>query len=574
MFRIRRIHSAVSAQDQLVIAQVLRMYQAAFSYYPQYAEKIAEMLRFRSELDFEPVLLVAEAAKSRIVGFTLTFLFPELRLAYLDYIVSDPRRASRGYGTALYEATEEFLVERRYAGLLMDVPPDEEALLADKKRLAVNKRRMALYERLGARPIVGTKYETVKTRANQGYYTFLVHDDLDSGRPLSRPRLRAFIQRILAVKGGMAADDPLVREIVASVKDDPVRLREPRYVRPRPLPGAFGAGRTIHLVSTGDAHQIHHLRERGYVERPARVTFIRRGLQPFAVVDHKAEQFGRRHILEVHDADLVRFLARAETELKPNQNLYPNVFPIRRPDRIPRTWDMQAGYYCIDTFTPVTRNAYRAARAAVDAALTGAELVADGAGLAYVLCRPPGHHAERRAFGGFCYFNNAAIAANWLSKRGRIAFLDIDHHHGNGSQDIFYERNDVYFVSIHGHPRTTYPYFAGFPDERGTGAGKGFNRNFPLFPGADNAVYADTLARALRLFARFKPDYLVVSLGFDIMAGDPTGSFSINERGMRRIGEMLAAPGWPTLVVQEGGYALRNLRLGATAFFRGLTGPG
>jgi acetoin utilization deacetylase AcuC-like enzyme len=222
----------------------------------------------------------------------------------------------------------------------------------------------------------------------------------------------------------------------------------------------------------------------------------------------------------------------------------------------------------------VTQNAYRAARAAVDAALTGAELINDGAGLAYVLCRPPGHHAERRAFGGFCYFNNAAIAAHFLSKKGRIAFLDIDHHHGNGSQDIFYDRDDVYFISIHGHPGGAYPYFAGFADERGSGAGKGFNRNFPLFPGADNITYTDTLARALRLLSRFKPDFLVVSLGFDIMAGDPTGSFSVNERGMRRIGEMLGATGWPTLVVQEGGYALRNLRRGATAFFRGLTGPG
>lgn len=304
------------------------------------------------------------------------------------------------------------------------------------------------------------------------------------------------------------------------------------------------------------------------------MTFIRRGLQPFALEEHKVESFGRRHILAVHNADMFRFIARAETEMKPGQLVYPNVFPIQRPERVPKTWDMQAGYYCIDTFTPVTHNTYRAARGAVDAALTGAEKVMKGADLAYVLCRPPGHHAERRAFGGFCYFNNAAIAAHYLSGHGRVAFIDIDHHHGNGSQDIFYERDDVYFISIHGHPRSAYPYFSGFADERGEGKGKGFNRNFPLYPGADIAQYTDALARALRLFARFKPDYLVVSLGFDIMAGDPTGSFNIKDRGMRRIGAMLAEPGWPTLVVQEGGYALRNLRTGATEFFRGLTGQG
>ena len=572
MFRIRRVHSATTAQDELVIAQVVRIYQDAFSYYPKYAEKIAAMLRFPADLGFEPLLLVAEGSKGRVLGFALSFMFPDLRLGYLDYIASDPKRARRGYGTALYEATEEAMLERRYRGLLIDVPSDEEILLKEKGRLQVNRRRMALYERMGARPIIGTQYEHIQTKANQGYFTYLLFDDIETGRPLSRDRLRAFIPELLAIKGAMKRDDARVKKIVASITDDPLRLREPRYVKPRPKPGSMDAGRTIHLVSTGDAHQIHHLKERGYVERPARVNFIRRGLQPFAVVEHKVERFGRRHILAVHNPELVRFLERAEQELKPGQLVYPNVFPIRRPERIPKTWDMQAGYYCIDTFTPVTRNAYRAAHAAVNAALTGARLVANGADLAYVLCRPPGHHAERRAFGGFCYFNNAAIAAHELSRRGRVAFIDIDHHHGNGSQDIFYERDDVFFISIHGHPRSAYPYFAGYADERGAGKGKGFNRNFPLFPGADIAEYTDTLARAMRLFGRFKPDYLVISLGFDIMGGDPTGTFNINDRGMRRIGAMLGEPGWPTLVVQEGGYALRNLRLGAMEFFRGLTG--
>lgn len=155
MFRIRQVHSDATAQDHLVIGQVVRMYQDAFSYYPQYAEKIAELLRFGGDTDFEPVLLVAEGPKGRILGFTLSFLFPELKLGYLDYIVSDPQRTARGYGTALYEATEAFLLERRYRGLLMDVPPDDESALKDKdkKRLAINKRRMTFYERLGARPI-------------------------------------------------------------------------------------------------------------------------------------------------------------------------------------------------------------------------------------------------------------------------------------------------------------------------------------------------------------------------------------------------------------------------------------
>jgi acetoin utilization deacetylase AcuC-like enzyme/GNAT superfamily N-acetyltransferase len=574
VFRIRQVHDDATPENQLVVGSVLRLYQEAFAYYPQYAQKIATLLRRRADPDFEVVLLVAEGFKDRILGFALSFLFPDLRLGYLDYIVSDPRRSRRGYGTALYEATEELLVERRYRGLLLDVPPDDVDKLKDSKRLAVNKRRMALYERLGARPIVGTVYDSVATKANKGYFTYLLYDDLDSGRKLTRRALRSFIPRLLRIKGNMAPEDPKIRRIVASVSDDPVRLREPRYTRPRPPPGALAGGQEIQLVSTGDAHQIHHLRERGYVERPARVAFIRRGLAPFTLAEHAPRHFAQRHITAVHAPALFRFLRRAETELKPGQLVYPNVFPVRKPDRVPKNWEMQAGYYCIDTFTPVTVNSYRAARIAVNAALTGAELVARGAPLAYVLCRPPGHHAERRAFGGFCYFNNAAIAAHHLSQRGRVALLDIDYHHGNGSQDIFYGRADVFFASIHGHPRTGYPYFAGYADERGEGAGLGFNRNFPLYPGADIHAYSDALGQALRLFRRFRPDVLVVSLGFDIMAGDPTGGFNITERGMRRIGTMLAEAGWPILVVQEGGYALRNLRLGATEFFRGLTGQG
>ncbi len=570
MFRIRQVFDASSPQNQSVVAQVARIYQAAFAYYPEYAATIARLLQFEGERDFEVVLLVAEGLKNRILGFALSFAFPDLKLAYLDYVVSDPKRSRRGYGTALYEAIVEHYAKRRYAGLLMDVPPDEESMLKEPKRLTVNRRRMAFYERAGARPIIGTLYDAVTTPANQGYLTFLVYDDLETGRPLARARLRAFLPHLLAVKGGMAPDDPEVRRIVDSVKDDPVRLRAPRYVLPRPVTPEFRP--VLHLVSTGDAHQIHHLREKGYVEKPARVSAILRGLRGFAIESHPVRTFGLRHVTAVHDPDLVRFLRLAETELRPGRLVYPNVFPIRRPDRMPKTWEMQAGYYCMDTFTPVTRNAFAAARAAANAALTGAELLRKGTTPVYVLCRPPGHHAERRAFGGFCYFNNAAVAAHYLSHEGKVALLDIDHHHGNGTQDIFWKRDDVFFVSIHGHPRAAYPYFAGYVDERGDGAGDGYNRNFPLYPGADNHEYIETLERALRLFVRFRPKYLVVSLGFDIMAGDPTGTFDVTERGMRRIGAMLRETGWPILAVQEGGYALRNLRTGAAEFFRGLAG--
>ena len=175
-------------------------------------------------------------------------------------------------------------------------------------------------------------------------------------------------------------------------------------------------------------------------------------------------------------------------------------------------------------------------------------------------------------FGGFCYLNNSAVAANFLASQDgcKVALLDIDYHHGNGAQDIFYRRADVLTLSIHGHPKRSFPHFSGYDDELGEGPGLGFNRNWPLEPPVDDARYMTILDEAIGVVRAFAPKYLVLSLGFDIMRGDPTGSFALTTRGMNRIAETLGGLGLPTLVVQEGGYAVRNLRVGAASFFSGL----
>ena len=173
-------------------------------------------------------------------------------------------------------------------------------------------------------------------------------------------------------------------------------------------------------------------------------------------------------------------------------------------------------------------------------------------------------------YGGFCYFNNAAIAAQRLSKAGKVAVLDIDFHHGNGTQDIFYRRADVLTLSLHGHPHFAYPYFSGFGDELGEGDGKGFNRNYPLPEETNELLYLATLDRAIKRLRTFSPTYLVVSLGLDTMKGDPTGTFSLRAQSMYEVGRRLGGLSWPTLIVQEGGYNLLNIRRGAAAFFNGL----
>lgn len=228
------------------------------------------------------------------------------------------------------------------------------------------------------------------------------------------------------------------------------------------------------------------------------------------------------------------------------------------------------GYDCIDTFTPLNRNAFLAAKGAVDCAVTGVEALLNGSHFAYALVRPPGHHAERAAFGGFCYLHSTAVAAHFLSLYGKVAVLDVDFHHGNGTQGIFYDRADVLTISIHGAPQFAYPHFAGFTDEAGSGAGAGFNINYPLAERVTVARYQAALAQAMKGIRKFRLQYLVVALGLDTAKADPTGTWTLVAEDFYRNGSMIGALGLPTLVVQEGGYRTRTLGVNARHCFEGL----
>jgi acetoin utilization deacetylase AcuC-like enzyme len=194
--------------------------------------------------------------------------------------------------------------------------------------------------------------------------------------------------------------------------------------------------------------------------------------------------------------------------------------------------------------------------------------VLDGEPAAYALCRPPGHHARHEAAGGFCYINSAAVAAQVLRDGfARVAVLDSDMHHGQGIQEIFYDRDDVLYVSIHGDPTNFYPGVAGFDDERGTGAGEGYNLNLPMPHGASEAVFMDKLEQALAAVSDFKADVLVLSLGFDIYELDPQSKVAVTREGFARLGERIRETGLPVVIVQEGGYHLETLQSNAEAFF-------
>jgi acetoin utilization deacetylase AcuC-like enzyme len=225
------------------------------------------------------------------------------------------------------------------------------------------------------------------------------------------------------------------------------------------------------------------------------------------------------------------------------------------------------GYYAFGWGTPILEGTWEAAYWSAQTAVSAAHAVQDGDSVVYAVCRPPGHHAAADLYGGFCYLNNAAIAARYLARDGQwVAILDIDYHHGNGTQAIFYRDPAVLFCSLHAHPDEDYPYYWGGVDERGEGLGAGTNYNWPLPLDTDDAHYLAALQAALDTVQGFGPRFLVVSVGFDIVTGDVVGSFNVTTAGLIEIGARIAALGLPTVIVQEGGYMLERLAENATAF--------
>jgi acetoin utilization deacetylase AcuC-like enzyme/ribosomal protein S18 acetylase RimI-like enzyme len=418
---------------------------------------------------------------------------------------------------------------------------------------------------------VNSGYET-PVKPEDTCMPHLVYDGLDRPQPLRQPFARKVVRTILERKYADYCTPEYIDQVVVSFRDDPVQLRPFRYVKPEAVHSAVDnhAIESVALI-VNDKHTIHHVHERGYVESPVRVKSILGALEPSGrFVQSQPRLFGEKYITAVHDADLVNYLRRACAEIPEGKSLYPYIFPIRNKARPPKEPSVLAGYYCIDTFTPINRNAFPAARRGVDCALTAAAEILAGRRIAYALVRPPGHHAERGAFGGFCYFNNNAIAAQYLSAHGRVAILDIDYHHGNGQQDIFYRRSDILTISIHGHPRFAYPYFSGFEDEHGEGEGEGFNWNLPLAESVDGPQYRKALKKALERIQAFKPNFLIVALGLDTAKGDPTGSWQLLGRDFEANGRMIGELYLPTLVIQEGGYRTRTLGSSALNFFKGL----
>ncbi|HQG22181.1 MAG TPA: histone deacetylase family protein [Bacteroidales bacterium] len=572
MIRIRKItnpYHEANIRKIRAVKEILREQFQAIS-----EDKIAEFeTQFVNPLSkkYQTAVFVAEDIHETVRAFAALLYMPDLQFCYLDYIAASPDSSSSGLGSALYERIREEAISLDAIGIFFECLPDDPALCRDPLTLVQNRKRLAFYERFGARPVTGTLYET-PVKPEDDCPPYLIFDGLGLRQTVSRDELRGIVRAILERKYGDYADEEYNKMVINSITDDPVAIRPPQYTRRKLLPEpatAISEKKKIWLA-VNDRHTIHHVRERGYVESPVRVKSILRELDKSGLFRMgKIREYSEKHILDVHDSNYYNYFKRVSQSIPKGQSVYPYVFPLRYATRAPKDLSVRAGYYCFDTFTPLNQEAYLAARWGVNCVLSAADEMLAGTRYAYVLTRPPGHHTERSVFGGFCYFNNCAIAAHYLSRSSRVAILDIDYHHGNGQQQIFYSRSDVLTISIHGHPSFAYPYFSGFEEEKGEGDGIGFNHNFPLPEKATHEQYVKALSRALNIIKKYNPDYLIVALGLDPAKGDPTGTWSFTHSNFTTNGEMIGSLKLPTLVVQEGGYRNQSLGINARAFFTG-----
>ncbi len=572
MIRIRKISNPNNESN---LRQIEKIKEITRTQFPEITEKkldeIGAHMTNPVKYKYQSILFVATDINETVRGFALFLYMSDLKFCYLDYIAVSPSKISSGVGGAMYERLREEAELLNAFGIFFECLPDDPELCRDKDLVPQNQKRLAFYERFGARPISNTQYET-PVNPEDDCPPYLVFDGLGKSDSIPKDKARKIVNAILERKYGDYCPEWYIEKVVKSIKDEPVLLRPPRYKKKKDL-GFFrkqlDEKNKIFLI-VNDRHHIHHVKDRGYVEAPVRIESIRKELDKTGIFRYgKTQVYPEKFITDVHDRNFVSYFKTVCKNIPKGKSVYPYVFPLRNAARAPKELSVRAGYYCFDTFTPLNQEAFLAARWGVNCTLTAAEEVLGGSRSAYVLTRPPGHHAEKSVFGGFCYFNNNAIAANYFSQYGKVAILDIDYHHGNGQQQIFYERSDVLTISIHGHPSFAYPYFSGFGEEYGEGEGLGFNVNYPLPEKIKYEHYLKILNKALKMIRDFKADYLIIALGLDTAKGDPTGTWTFSFENFHTTGTAIGKLRLPTLIVQEGGYRNQSLGTNARAFFTG-----
>jgi acetoin utilization deacetylase AcuC-like enzyme len=311
-------------------------------------------------------------------------------------------------------------------------------------------------------------------------------------------------------------------------------------------------------------------------ERPSRADTVIKAITHSNLGEIVApDSFTMDPVRAVHSNDFIAFLESAWQEWQDagfTGEAIACSWPARRmQSRVPDFIDGKLGYYALAAETSITEGTWAAALASKDVALTGAQALHDGEPGVFSLCRPPGHHAASDMFGGYCFLNNAAIAAQYLRDQGaqRVAILDIDFHHGNGTQDIFYDRDDVLFCSLHGEPQQAFPYFLGYADETGSGQGLGYNLNYPMPRDTSFIQWQQSLTAALAKIDAFAPEYLILSLGVDTFENDPISFFKLTTADYFTTGAMIAELQIPTLFIMEGGYDIDEVGINVVEVLKG-----
>ncbi|KPQ05741.1 MAG: deacetylase [Rhodobacteraceae bacterium HLUCCA12] len=312
-------------------------------------------------------------------------------------------------------------------------------------------------------------------------------------------------------------------------------------------------------------------------EQPQRIAVLKAGAEAAGCTFAAPTDHGAGPIAALHSPEYLTFLRTIHTRWSriPDaaDEVIPNIHPDRRTASYPRSAVGQAGFHQADTACPISDGTWEAAYWSAQSALSASDAVLGGTRAAYALSRPPGHHAFGDLAGGFCFLNNSGIAAEWLLRHGkRPAILDVDVHHGNGTQGIFYSRADVLTVSLHADPIRFYPFFWGHAHERGDGAGLGYNLNLPMARGTGDDDYLRALEAGLDRIADFGADLIVVALGLDAHENDPLRGLAVTTPGFGRIGAAIAATGLPLVLVQEGGYLSDDLGANLTSFLGGVQG--
>ena len=422
MIRIRKILDDKSILNKNAISQIKEILKDQFELHEANdLEKLSTKLTNPLYYQARSTIFVIEGMKKNVKAFAMLLNLTDLYMCYLEWISTSIKELGIGLGGILYETIREECKLLKAKGLFLEVLPDTQDLCPYDVSIKQNQARVKFYERYGAKVILNENFKKkIVTKDNE--LIFLIYDSLDNpDSSISLKSMKKVVRAILERKYKGQCSPEYIQNVENSFKDDPVRFRDFQYVKSPQKECKTPYSKKLIPLFVNREHQIYHIKEKGYVEAPARVNVIFKEIEKLKCFNEMpSKRLPEKLLLEVHTKEYIDYLKRVAKSVPDGEVYYPEMFPLRNRTRLPKDILIQSGYYCQDSFTPIHNNVYKAAIASAECAYTAALHLMSGHRIAYALCRPPGHHAEAGLFGGFCYINSAAIAAQYLSGFGKI----------------------------------------------------------------------------------------------------------------------------------------------------------